>query len=421
MARALRHRDFALFSLTSWCSTMGFWIQRLAVGWLTWELTHSAAWLGGIALAHSLPALFLIPIAGAVADRVDRLVLMRITQSASILLNGVIAYLVIVDLITVEILFLLIVATGIAMAFNMPARMTVAPALVPREDLSAAIAVNAFLFQSSAFLGPAVAGLVVEFWGLGPAFIINVLSFVPFYVILYVIRLKNIDQRAQSGRSLFGDAMEGFRYCRRHAGIGPILLATILISLLSRPLIELLPGFVGDIFEAGPSALGNLMSAMGIGGMAGSLWMANRNRLAGTTTIYFAGAIGVAALTILFATTTSLAVGIGILVLLGFTGSALSNASQTLIQSAVDGSFRARVMALLSLSHQAPALGAMVLGGAASVFGLQISVAAGAAFGLAVILWIARERRTIAAAVEMTVPVQAETGEISATRAGIAE
>lgn len=400
MGRALRHRDFALFSLTGWLSTIGFWIQRLAVGWLTWELTHSAAWLGAMALAHALPPLFLTPFTGAVADRLDRLVLMRYSQSASILLNSLLAGLVLADAITVEIMFLITLATGIAVAFNMPARMTIAPALVPREDLSAAIAVNSFLWQSSAFLGPAIAGVLVAAWGLGPAFVANVLSFLPFYAILFVIKLTHVDQRARGGKSLLADVVEGLRYCATHKGIGPVIASALVISLLSRPLTDLLPGFVGAVFDAGPTALGNLMSLLGVGGMVGSLWMANRNRIGGTTTIYLAGAIGVSALTIGFTLTPSLGVAMAIMVGLGFTGSMTGNAAQTLVQNSVEGSFRARVLGLLSLSHQGPAVGAMVLGAAATWLGLQASVAFAAAIGLVFVLWLARGRGTITRALE---------------------
>ncbi len=400
MGRALRHRDFTLFSLTSWVSTMGFWIQRLAVGWLTWELTHSAAWLGFMALGHALPALILAPFAGALADRLDRLKLMRITQSASIAINALLAYLVIADLINVKIMFLIIMAGGIAVAFNMPARMTIAPALVPREDLTAAIAVNSFMWQSSAFLGPAAAGLIVDAWGLGPAFIANVLSFLPFYAILFVIKLKHVDQPAEGGKSLLAEAIDGLKYCARHPGIGPIVLSAFLLSFLSRPLTDLLPGFVGAVFDAGPAALANLMSGFGIGGMAGSLWMANRNRIQGTTAIYFAGTIVLSGLTILFAINQSLILAIAIVVAMGFAGSTAGNAAQTLVQNSVEGSLRARVLSLLSLSHQAPALGAMMLGGMASFIGLGPSVGLGAAGGLLVVLWIARRQADIAPTLE---------------------
>ena len=67
IARALRHRDFALFAVGALISTMGMWVQQVAIGWLTWELTHSGAWLGIIALSNSLPSLILVPFAGAAA------------------------------------------------------------------------------------------------------------------------------------------------------------------------------------------------------------------------------------------------------------------------------------------------------------------------------------------------------------------
>src|SRR5687768_11922600 len=103
MGRAFRHRDFTWYTLTSWLSTIGMWMQRIGTGWLTWELTHSGLWLGLIVAAQALPAVFLIPFTGAFAERINRLKLMRVTQGLTIVSNSVLAALTVLGFTTVEV------------------------------------------------------------------------------------------------------------------------------------------------------------------------------------------------------------------------------------------------------------------------------------------------------------------------------
>ncbi|NQV54824.1 MAG: MFS transporter, partial [Rhodospirillales bacterium] len=99
IVRVMRHGDYARFILSSWVFTIGFWIQRIALGWLTWELTESGAWLGALAMAHSLPAIALTPFAGAIAARMDRVRLLRTTQGSQIIVAATLAALALAGLI----------------------------------------------------------------------------------------------------------------------------------------------------------------------------------------------------------------------------------------------------------------------------------------------------------------------------------
>lgn len=405
MGRAFRHRDFTWYTLTSWLSTIGMWMQRIGTGWLTWELTESGLWLGIIVAAHALPAVVLVPFTGAYAERIDRLKLMRVTQALTLASNSLLAALTVMGLTTIEVLFFLSLFNGLVVTFNMPARMTVVPGMVPREDLGPAIAVGSLVFTSSTFIGPAIGGLLIEHGGVSLCFVANALSYLPFYVVLYMIKLRDAEnprRRRGDGGGLWADMVDGVRYAARHPGIGPILGLALLTSLLIQPISDLVPGFVDHVFAAGPTALGMVMSAFGIGGMAGALWMANRSRLQGTVRIFFiAGGLSAAA-TAVFAATSILYVGVALMALMGFTGSARGNAAQTLIQGSVEPSHRSRVVSLYSLTHRAgPALGAMAMGGASDFVGLQIPIAFSALVLLALFAMLWGRRAGIAKATEI--------------------
>jgi predicted MFS family arabinose efflux permease len=178
-----------------------------------------------------------------------------------------------------------------------------------------------------------------------------------------------------------------------------------------RPLTELWPGFADAVFERGAEGLAALMSAYGVGGLIGSLWLASRNRLEGTTTILLLGTATSGVLTAIFASTDAYYTALGIIVVLGLAGSASMNGAQILIQSTVEGSMRARVMSLYSFNYRAaPALGAMAMGGASSLFGLQFPVAVGALMFLAIWYWVFLRRRRRRRALEAGDAVLAYAG-----------
>jgi MFS family permease len=400
-ARALRHRDFALFSVTSWFSTTGMWMQRIGIGWLTWDLTHSGVWLGIMAAAQAMPGVVLLPFTGAFADRIDRLKLLRVTQAITFFANGCLAVLTLTGHITVELMLAITLLSGIVLTFNMPARMTIAPSLVPRADLPAAISVNSFQFTTAMFIGPALAGFLIAHGGVGLAFVANAASYFPFYVMLYIIKLPARAPRTNADAGIIADVVDGVRYVAKHPGIGPILLSTLLLSILVRPLADLVPGFIDDVFKGGPADLGMVMSAYGFGGMAGSFWMANRGRLTGATRIYIIHGFILTALTAAFASINIVLPAVFLMAILGMSNSISNNAAQSMIQGAVAPSHRGRVISLYSLNGRAgPSLGAMGIGYLSHLLGLQIPTAGAAVIGAFVVLWVARQRHAIVASCE---------------------
>src|SRR6184192_2328981 len=105
VSRAFAHRNYRVYVSGNSISLIGWWLERVAVGWLAWTLTHSGTWLGLVSLADFLPVLFLSPFAGVLADRRDRVWIIRITQLAGCAQASLLAVLVATDAITIELLF----------------------------------------------------------------------------------------------------------------------------------------------------------------------------------------------------------------------------------------------------------------------------------------------------------------------------
>src|SRR6266567_3648236 len=173
VSRAFAHRNYRVYVSGNSISLVGWWLQRVAVGWLAWTLTHSGTWLGLVSLADFLPVLFLSPFAGVLADRRDRVWIIRITQLAGCAQASLLAVLVATDLITIHLLFTLVLLLGIASAISQPSRLALIPALVDRASLPSALAINSVLFNLARFVGPAIAGILIAEVGIASAFAAN--------------------------------------------------------------------------------------------------------------------------------------------------------------------------------------------------------------------------------------------------------
>lgn len=393
--RALKAPHYGPYTAGSAISLIGFWIQRVAVGWLAWDLTHSGAWVGAIAFAELFPTLLLGPFAGVLADRWDRLQVMRVCQSLAMGQSLLLVLLTLSGTIDIWLLFLLAVFLGCVIAVNQPARLALVPSLVPPDDLSAAIAINSLVFNCARFVGPALAGLVIATAGIAVAFALNAASFAVFLAVLWRIRRSLARKAPKPGdKGVLQDLREGIAYAAGHGGIGPLLLLLIAQSLGMRPVAELLPGFAGEVFEGGAEALALLTASLGFGAMLGGLWLAQRPEPRGLTrlALLWVAIMGLAILG--FCATRSLWLAVPLMATAGFGMVAHGVGSQTLIQLAVDPSRRGRVLSLYGLIFRGvPAIGALLMGLASELVGFGAPLAVGTALALSVcaLLWMRLE------------------------------
>jgi MFS family permease len=400
IAAALNQTNYRAFTIGNAISLIGTWLQRIAVGWLAWQLTKSGTWLGLVAFADLFPTVLLSPVAGALADRFDRLRIVLISQVIAMLQAIALSALVFADLMTIDRLLLLTMALGVVNALNQPARLALIPSLVEREHLPSAVAINSIVFNSARFVGPAAAGLAIAHGGIGIAFLVNALTYVAFLVALAVIRLTPAEL-VPTRRSILGDTVDGYTYAAKHAGIGPMLALMAITSLSTRAFVELLPGFADAVFGRGPEGLAWLTAATGLGAMAGGLWMAQRPHTAGLTSIIVANVLVMAGSLIGFVATRHFWFAFCCLLVAGFSLVVNGIGAQTLVQHAAAPHMRGRVMATYGMIFRGgPAVGALVMGTLSSQIGLQLAVGAGAVVCGLSWLWARRLRNAMAQALE---------------------
>lgn len=401
LRRAFAIRNFALYTAGNTLSLIGMWVQRLAVGWLMWELTESGAWLGAIAIAEFVPIMLLTPIGGVVADRFDRLRISMIAQMFACVQALALWLLTLSGVMAPEMLVALMMLGGITNAMNQSARVTLVVNMVPREVMSTAIAISSIIFNVARIIGPALAGLLIATTDIAWAFLLNAVSYAAMIGAFMMIRMPRMTDSVTPTGSYFRDLVEGARFTFSHKGVAAIIALTAVNSLFARPLIDLLPGFAGEVFKAGPQGLAILTSAMGVGAICASIWLAQRGRLRGLTGIVFVGVMINGAAVSLFALSTNLWTGALLLAVSGFTQACTGTGTQTLIQSAVADRLRGRVMSVwLVIGRGGPALGALVMGFMAELVGFGPPLLTGAVITFLTAAVVLPRRRRLASTLE---------------------
>jgi MFS family permease len=418
IARAFAHRNYRVYVAGNSISLIGWWLQRVAVGWLAWTLTHSGTWLGLVSLADFLPVLVLSPFAGVLADRRDRVRIIRLTQLCGCAQATLLAVLVYTGAIGIDLLFGLVLALGIASSLAQPARLALIPSLVDRESLASALAINSVMFNVARFLGPAVAGVLIADVGIAAAFAANAVGYIAFQISLH--RLRDLPPIPPMPRqNALRASFEAYAYASRHAGIGPMLLLFAVTTIGTRGFVELFPGFADSVFARGPQGLSMLTSTVGLGAIIGGAWMVMRPALAGLAGVVLGATLLMSLAVLAFAATDRFFLALPCVLVAGAAMTITGTGAQTLIQAAVDVRMRGRVMALYGMIFRSgPALGAVLVGLASERFGLRAPLAAGAAISCAFWLLTRLRHREIAMALEDIPPAEAEP--VAAAAAAVA-
>ena len=339
-------------------------MQMLTRGYLVYNLTGSYAALGVVSLVSAIPMLSLSIVGGVLADRVSRKLVLQLGQVASLLLALVMAALLLSDSLRYWHLLVAAVLQGSAMALSMPARQAMIPEIVGSERLMNAVALNAAGMNFMRLTAPALAGLMIDVIGPGWVYILMSGLYGGAVLALIPVRISTtpIVSRRAGGRSRgLDDLRDGFRYVRQQKDVRSILLLTFGLSLLAMPYVQLLPGYVADVFSDRGSVLGLLIAINGAGALLGALVLAGLPaRRRGLILIGSAGVIGVGHLTLALSDTVALAAIPLIVIGIGSAGrQAISN---VLVQTHTAEAYRGRVMSIYMMQISMMALGAFVVG-----------------------------------------------------------
>src|SRR6185437_14003149 len=357
--RALRYYNFRLYFIGQATSLIGTWMQRIAVSWLVYNLTHSAFMLGLVAFAGQIPVLLLSPYAGAYVDRHSRYKTLLFMQVASMIQDGLLAMVVWRGNYDVTIIILLSILLGCINAFDTPSRQSFMIVLVEnKEDLPNGIALNSSMVTFARLLGPAVAGILLSSYGEDVCFLINFLSFLGVIISLLFMKI-NIPLRPKNTEPIWVGLQEGYRYIKRDVGLRSVVLLTAAMSLLVMPYTTLLPIYAASVFKGDVTTFSWLNSISGLGALLGAVYMATRKPGSKYIRIIAYAALIFSVGLILFSYTKNLTLALIFLMVAEAGLLTEISASNTYVQTHVDEHMRGRVISYYVMAF----LGMQPIGG----------------------------------------------------------
>lgn len=357
---ALSSIDFRYVWIGSFITNVGSWMQTVAVGWLiVGELGGSPMWLGLTEMARGLPVLFLLPIMGVVADRMDRRRIILIANLGLAIMTMLLAVAYHEGWLRLWHLTAAAFLSGCAMSATLPAHQSLLPQIVAREHTSNAIALHSIQFNVSRIVGPALGGLLLA-WGATWSFGFNAVSFLAVVIAMTMVRPLPALHADLSLRKGLGD---GLTYLRSRADL-PMMCALLFLNMFfAAPVLTMLPSLAKDVLHADERSYSIMLSCFGIGAVIAGMGMAMRSKRRPDPWRVFPFMMLTAVCSILVGLIHDRSIAMALIVLAG-AGVVTTNVSVlTAIVSSTPEKVRGRVssFAALSLSCGYP-LGSLVAG-----------------------------------------------------------
>jgi MFS family permease len=373
--RALRHRNFQLFTAGQLVSLIGTWMQTTAQLWLVYRLTGSAALLGVFGFANQIPMLVLASVGGYVGDRYSKHRGVIATQTVSMLLAFLLAGLTLTNFVKVWHLIAITLLVGIVNAFDVPIRQSFFVQMVGKEDLPNAIALNSSIFNGARVVGPAIAGFAIAKVGEGWCFFLNGLSFL---AVIFALMAMKIEPQVHndSGESPLQNLLNGFRFAMNDRPIRSTLLLMSMLSLFGLQYSVFMPIFAEDVLHSGARGLGLLMSAAGVGAVLGALQFAARTAYKGLAKWIAAMSVICSVCLLVFSQSKIFWLSIAVLFIVGFAATSQMAATNTTVQNRSPEQLRGRLMAVYATMFMGvQPIGALLAGGIAKRWGAPATLA----------------------------------------------
>ena len=376
----------------------GFQMQMVARGILVYNMTDDAFITGIVGMGFA-PSLLIVSLYGGVlGDRVDRRMLIQVSQAANGVLAGVVAILMFTGSLAWGHLFAVSVVQGAMFALQMPARQASVPSLVGKDQLPNAFALNAMAMSMMTLIAPALAGVLYEI--IGPENVYVVICAVLLSSVIFTSLVPKMQPPvAAVKQSVMANIIGGFRYIGQNKLILNLMIYSVIVSLLSMPFRMLVQVYAKDVYGSDASEVGILLTALGLGGLVGSITIANLRKGHRRGLIVLIGAVVASASLGLIVSVPIYAAGIIGMVGMGLAEQARWALGQSLMMESTSDEYRARVMSMLMMTFGLMPLGMLPLGWAMKEFGARPSVAVVVVvllvFALSSIIFMPRLRKAL--------------------------
>ena len=361
-----------------WAGSMlgmgGFQMQTIARTVLVDDITGSALITGMVSMGFAPTMLIMSLFGGVAGDRLERRLVIQISQAAAAALAFSIAVLIALDVIHWMHLFIASMLQGVTFAFQMPARQAILPSLVGKENVTNALALNSAGMGIMTIVAPGIAGVL---YGVaGPEYVYLTVAGMSLAAVAFTSRLPRFKPESNGAKkNVFSDIGDGLKYTWRNRLVFTLLMAGLTSALLAMPFRMQIPVFSRRMYEIDAAEIGWLMAAMGVGGILATAITANlRAGHHRGPILVIVGVGGTGAAMLLLAVSQIYIVGLAIMVGVGFAGSIRMTLGQSLTIEATDDAFRARVMSLNMMTFGLMPLGALPMGFAIDHIGAEATL-----------------------------------------------
>ena len=373
---ALSYRPFLLYFITNSISLLGLWIQKIGVGWLTWQLTESTFWTSFVTLALMAPAGILGPFFAVWAENWDMRRASIFLKLSMLLLATTVWYLQLLNLHTVYSLAILSIFHGILSAMYHPVRLVFVSVIVEKKFFGSAISLNSASFNASRVIGPSLAGFFIFFFNLEVTFFVSAISYLPLLPILCLIPLRLRTIENNKNEKFLKNLIDGLQVALKTKIIINSLIIVFVNAFFVRGILEIQPTIAGEVLLGSSTSLSVITATAGVGALLSSLWMSftkfNQNNLFGVLfPMLLIGFIS----SLLIGLTQNLILISSFFLIMGFSTTIIGISSQTIIQLKVNDKYRARVLTWWStISFGSLTLGGIILGISGEFFPIRFGI-----------------------------------------------
>jgi MFS family permease len=374
---SLQERDYRILWTAMLPGTLAMQMNFFANGYLAFEITGTAAAIGLISLGFGIPMLFFSLPAGVVADRYSKRLILLATQGVTVATALVMAILVTSGTVNVWQMAILSFFQGTAFSFQVPARQSFITELISPKNLFNAIALNSAGFNACRVVGPPLAGWLISLPWINVSGAYLLMAVLYALVIPGLLKIPDRPHRVEKAIKGWESFVQGMSYIWGQ----PVLLALLGLSLapiiFGMPFQALMPVFAKKIFAVGPTGLGVLMMANGVGAIVGSVAIASRRSLKRPGLVQLALGVLFGTTLAIFAFSHSFHLALPMLFFVGVASSSYLALNSTLIMGRSDRRYHGRVMSVYMLTFSAMPLGNMIMGLFTDAFGVQATVGTG--------------------------------------------
>lgn len=326
-------------------------MQRTAVIWVIYSLTHSASMIGFAVFAQQFPSFLLSLFDGVVADRYSRYKILLLTQTASMIQAILLAVLILSNHYVIWEILTLSAILGAINAFDVPARQPMVHEMVDdKEDLANAISLNSAMVNMARLVGPALSGMVLQQFGAGICFSINAASFIAVIISLLLMKFPEFKPDAVK-KKVISELAEGLNYLKQTPAITMLIILLICLSLLILPYDTMEPVFAKVIFKGNATTYGYISGCIGLGALIGSFLLASAKKGINFRMILLLSIAVLGTGLILFSRMSSFALALPFAVILGLGSITPMSTSITIIQMEAAPHMRGRVMSYVAMSY----------------------------------------------------------------------